>query len=464
LGVAKLAGVSDLLVQLERTILERQLLDPGEAFLVAVSGGLDSMALLHLLYRLSSKYGWRLSVGHFNHRLRGRSSVADEKLVRSTAKRLGLKVKVGSKGVGAFAQRQGISVEMAARQLRHEFLARAAKDVGAEKVVLAHHADDQVELFFLRLFRGGSPEGLAGMKCVSPSPADHKIKLIRPLLAVSRGELEAYARQERVAFRTDATNVQQAYERNRVRHELLPLLRSKYQPALDATVLRFMELLGTESELVAETTRDWQRRGGRAFGQLHLALQRQWLVWECQRLGITADFQLIETLRLKPDHPVTVRPGNVVWRDAAGQLHPQRALRTRFQSKRLIVHLGEGSQAVFGGLRLTWKVKPWRGCMDELRRSSPGCERFDADKVGSTILLRHWRPGDRFCPIGMSAAVKVQDLLTNLKVPRLQRRGLVMAVTAAGEVFWIEGLRIAESFKIHLRTRRCLEWRWSRVA
>ena len=207
---------------------------------------------------LSMRHGWNLTVAHFNHQLRGRSSDADEKLVRKTAAALKLPFVVARADVRKFAGKSKLSIEMAARKLRHEFFARAARERNISVVALAHHADDQVELFFLRLLRGAGGEGLAGMKWRSPSPVDGKITLIRPLLDATKAELREFARENtRFAFREDATNARLDLPRNRVRNELLPLLRRRYQPALTRTILRLMEIVGAEAELVGETAQQW---------------------------------------------------------------------------------------------------------------------------------------------------------------------------------------------------------------
>src|ERR1700691_3006868 len=160
--------------------------------MVAVSGGLDSMVLLHALDKLSLRHKWKISVAHFNHQLRGRASDADEKLVRKTAIALKLLIVAESADVKEFVRKSKLSIEMAARKLRHEFFARVARERKIQIVALAHHADDQVELFFLRLLRGAGGEGLAGMKWKSPSPADKTIALVRPLLDFVKNELAEF--------------------------------------------------------------------------------------------------------------------------------------------------------------------------------------------------------------------------------------------------------------------------------
>src|SRR4051812_15802730 len=198
--------VNGLLQQLERAVSSHSLFEQKGTILVAVSGGVDSIVLLHALHRFSPKHGWQLHVAHLNHRLRGRSSDADEKLVRRAADKVDLKISVEKIDVRAFAQKHKLSVKMAARQVRHEFLARVARTENIRTIALAHHADDQVELFFLRLLRGTGMEGLSGMEWVGPSPADPKISLARPLLGFCKEDLLRYARAENLRFREDQTN------------------------------------------------------------------------------------------------------------------------------------------------------------------------------------------------------------------------------------------------------------------
>ncbi len=463
---------------------KRRLFSRGQKILVAVSGGVDSMVLLHALHLLGKKYRWQISVAHFNHRLRGQASEADEKLVRQTAKKLRLKFFGGGVDVKQFAAQTKISVEMAARKLRHEFLARTAREQKIATIALAHHADDQVELFFLRLLRGAGGKGLAGMKGRSPSPADQRISLVRPLLDFSKAELLAFARENKIHFRDDATNFLNDFLRNRIRNELLPLLRKNYQPAVDKTVLRLMDIVGAESEFVGEAACRWERRhpagparrktrshAGRmpalpdgGFDHLPLAVQRKVLQQQLVGLGWLPDFELVEQLRETPGRPVSIAAGVSAVRDVSGKISCRHAETAGFNSAELKLKLsGRAGTAEFAGQKFSWAVKK----NDGSRGRSPyrsGTEFFDADKIGGEIILRHWRAGDRFQPIGMKSAVKLQDLFMNAKIPAARRRELVLAATAGGEIFWVEGLRIGEQFKLVLGTKHQLRWKWSKIA
>jgi len=451
----------DLLESIEQLIRARKLFRRGERILVAVSGGMDSMVLLHLLQRRAPQFGWQLFVAHFNHQLRGRASEADERFVAKIATDLGLPFRVGRGAVKALAQRRGLSLEMAARELRHAFLARTASRFKCRVVALAQHADDQVELFFLRMFRGAGGEGLAGMKWRAPSPANQTIELVRPLLDVSKAELAAFAAANGIRFREDASNAATDILRNRIRHELLPRLRKRFQPALNQNVRRLMTIVGGEAEVVDAAARAWLATSRPAFARLALGLQRRVLLLQLQRLEVTSDFELIESLRLRVNQPVTAAAALRLVRDRSGKISKAIEAKETFQSGRLVLRLNRKAQRVeFAGAEVNFAVETKRGARQ--RRSAVGTEEFDAAKVGATIILRHWRAGDRFQPIGMPSAVKLQDWFTNLKIPRDRRRQLIVATTAAGEIFWVEDQRIGERFKLTADTRRRLLWHWRR--
>jgi tRNA(Ile)-lysidine synthase len=500
--------VSSLRKRVESAVTSHHLFGPGQKILVAVSGGLDSMVLLDVLHRLSVKPRWGLTVAHFNHRLRGRGSDADERLVRTTARKFGLPFVSGSAKVKSFARVGRISLEMAGRKLRHEFLSRAAERLGIRTIALAHHADDQLELFFLRLLRGSGGEGLSGMRWRNRSPANPAIDLVRPLLDTTKRELREYAAATDVAFREDASNACLDIARNRVRRELLPLLRKRYQPAIDKTVLRAINLVAAESEYVTMAAREWLARLSKGAGQaqsfddLPVALQRRSLQLQLLELGVAPEFELIEKLRCGAGVPVTLqqeerpeadgqsgvsrrkgiprlRQGPKVrrsdfldaldermasfraLRDERGIVSLRKASKLEFQPGSLDLHLAEGKgEVTFDGVKFLWSVtteKPTRPA-----RTPGRAEMFDADKVGPKVVLRHWRPGDRFQPIGMGKSIKLQDFFTNEKIPRARRHELIIAETVQGEVFWVEDLRIAERFKLTGRTIRRLKWQWKR--
>jgi tRNA(Ile)-lysidine synthase len=462
--------VTDLPEQIQEAIHARKLFRRGQKILVAVSGGVDSMVLLHVLHGLSEKNKWQLTVAHLNHQLRGRSSDADERLVARAAKKLGLPVITERINVKNLARTGRLSLEMAARKARHEFLAQTAHHLKISHIALAHHADDQVELFFLRLLRGSGSEGLSGMKWRSPSPANPKTQLTRPLLDQTKETLRNYATSKKISFREDASNEWLDIQRNLIRRELLPLLRRKYQPALHRTVLRLMEILKAESEFISDAAENWLRSGTgvspvhftapkNSFQKLPVALQRRCLQSQLFQHGIPTDFALIERLRTSPGKPFTVLPQVVLICNTNGQLHFQNTQAVAPKTAELQIELSSrAGQALFAGRKISWAISAQK--IFHRPRPRPRKELFDAHKIGPKIVLRHWQPGDRFQPIGMAQPVKLQDLFVNQKIPRARRHELIVAATARNELFWVEGLRISEQFKLTPHTTRRLTWQW----
>jgi len=455
--------VNLFLQRVEANILAHRLIPRGQKILVGVSGGVDSMVLLAMLRVLAAKNAWEIWVAHFNHQLRGRASDADERLVRQAAAKMKLRFFAGGNDVAAFAKQAKISVEMGARKLRHEFLAGVARKHRIHTIALAHHADDQVELFFLRLLRGAGGDGLAGMKWRSPSPAGKNISLIRPLLGCFKAELEMFARENKIRFRNDATNFDSDLLRNRIRNELLPLLRENYQPAVDKAVLRLMDIVGAEAELAGQiaASNRTAKTIRKNLSKQPVAVQRRMLRDELQAAGVAADFDLVESLRARAGKFVSVSPSQAVARDDCGGIQIRAELSADFNPAEVRLKLAaRAGQKVLAGRNIRWQIDPARGFGRP--EKGAGIEYFDADKVGSAITLRHWRPGDRFQPIGMRSAVKLQDLFVNAKIPLQCRRELLLAATAGGEIFWVEGLRIGEIARLTKATKRRLSWEQSK--
>ena len=395
--------MNELLQRLSQVIARRRLIAEGEPALVAVSGGVDSMVLLHALAELAPTHRWPLIVAHFNHQLRGRDADEDEQFVARVAKKLGLRFASERGDVKALAAARKISVEMAARELRHQFLARTAEQAGARHIFLAHHGDDQVELFFLRLLRGAGTQGLGGMEWSAPSSFGNGLALLRPLLGESKAALVEFARARKIAFREDASNQSLGIPRNRVRHKLLPLLRRDFAPALDRTVLRSMELVHDEGEFVTLEAIAWleQKRRG-AFDTLHVALQRRITQIELLAHGIVPQFEHVEHLRTHVNEWLTLQAGFICRRRASGEIEARPVRFTRFYSGEALVTLGtRAGRTACESAVLMWSFAPG----GTLPPPHAHTEFFDADAVGTSIVLRHWREGDRFQPIGMKQPV-----------------------------------------------------------
>ncbi len=242
---------------------------------------------------------------------------------------------------------------------------------------------------------------------------------------------------------------------------MLPLLRRGYQPALDEIVLRLGEILRAEAEFITQSAEEWLHKPT-PFRDLPVALQRRVLQLQLAQRKVAADFELIEKLRLRANCAISVSPEITVARDANGRVVLRGAKIPSSSPRRMSMNLdgGAGQMIHFGGVEIRWELAHGNPLPIPGRRE--GRESFDAGKVGARIVLRHWRPGDRFQPIGMPGPVKLQNLFTNQKIPRELRHRLVVATTAKGELFWVENLRIGERFKLSKATVYRLNWRWQR--
>lgn len=403
-----------------RDSLERHALIPaGAKVVVGVSGGADSVALLHALHQLNIP----VTVAHLNHRLRGAESDADEQFVRELAKTLGLPVAVKSVEVQALANSGGLSLEMAARQARHAFFA----EFGAAAVVaLAHHADDQVETFLLKLARGAGPDGLGGM------PAARQVgplRLIRPMLEIPRTEIIRWLQANGFTWRDDASNADPAFLRNRVRHTILPLLEQELNPGIRESIRRTMEILRAENAWMK------QMQGN---SQTLAARRRRLRQWLFDHGAEDAGFEAVENILAG----INAGEGTTVF-----ELNGQ---------QRVVVEYGvprfenDGDQSG----RPDWHLQiehgtGWRKDAGQCIGRLPAEASFDASQIGdSPVEVRSVRPGDRMKPRGMAGRRKLQDILTDQKVPRAQRASIPVVV-CRNEIIWVPGYRIARGWEVH---------------
>jgi len=436
---------------------------PGSSIIiVAVSGGIDSMALLHLLATPELGLRDRLVVAHFDHQLRGADSDADVGFVEQAAGQLGRPFEFGSGDTRQLAAETGNGIEAAARQLRHQFFVRLAKRLASCNVALAHHADDQIETFFLRLLRGAGNRGLAGMQPVAPSPIDPGVTLVRPLLCMHRAEIIAYAEEQGIAHREDTSNSNIHFLRNRVRHELLPQIKEQFGASVSQQIVKAMQVAGDEADCIDDFAVAWLGRSEPPFDQLPAAVQRQVVQRQLFPLGVEPSFNLVETLRAKADRVIEIAPGKRLQRNVAGrvELAPSVA-EPEFSLTKLDVLLeGQAGEAEFGGLTIRWErltggLAKWQELGQAENR-----ELFDAEAIGQAITLRHWQPGDRFHPIGQGSSTKLQDLFVNRKISKAERHRLVIAEAADGFLFWVQHLRIADSYKVTESTASLLSFSW----
>lgn len=403
------------------------------------------MALLELASRAKHH---KLTVAHFNHQLRGPESNADEAFVREQAARRNLQFISARGDVREVAK--GISIEMAARQLRHKFLAQIAREHSAN-ILLAHHADDQIELFLMRLLRGIEGPGLAGMRPISPSPVDPNIRILRPLLEISRDEIESFVRDNKIPFREDSTNAEFQADRNRIRHRIIPKLRQEAGPNFQTTILRHIAKTRDHADLARSSARAWLQSQNQ-FSALPEWLRREIIATQLDDAKIPITAQRLDALLKADGARISINSQKTIALDSQGRLQNFSEL---WPTDSMPLELTTPGQATFSNVSITWTF-PTHPNLFPL----PNQITFDADRVGPQITLRHWQQGDRIHLSGRASPRPLHEMLSRNKIPRDRRHRLLVATTTAGEIFWVEGLRITEKFKIAPASKRFLEWRW----
>ncbi|HTU03525.1 MAG TPA: tRNA lysidine(34) synthetase TilS [Candidatus Sulfotelmatobacter sp.] len=436
--------------------------EPGDCLLLAVSGGADSMVLLDVLARLRSRQGFRLHVGHIHHGLRGRAADQDAALVLREAQGRGIPVSVIR--LAPADRSRGASVQMWAREERYRHLDALRDEVGASRILTAHTQDDQAETVLGNLLRGTGPLGLAGIPAARGS-------LLRPLLTVTRAEVEAYARAARVRFREDRSNRSDAYRRNRIRRHLLPLLAREYNPRIVASLSALASLLREDELELAGQGAALLRQAAFLEGPLirvdaaaleaaGAALRRR-LVQEAFRRvsggrhGLTRrHIEAIEALARGAGR--TPLPGGYhAWRSGGevriGPAAAERGAAARPGARDDVV-LRPGAWARWRG----WRVRVRRVTRPPATLTGiAGVEVLSPQLLQAPLRLRGWRTGDRFRPLGLTGQKKLQDFFTDLKVPRPER-GEVPLLLSGERIACVIGHRIAEEFRWEGRGAACL--------
>lgn len=458
-----------------RFILDNQLFDPAtDSVLVAVSGGLDSVVLLDVLHRL----GVQVAVAHCHFGLRGEESDADEEFVRKLAKKYAVPYFAEFFDTKGFAQQEGLSTQMAARVLRYQWFEQLRRSQGLGYVATAHHQRDAAETILLNLTHGTGLSGLHGI------PA-RLGRVVRPLLGAAKDDLFDYVVEKHLVWREDSSNDSTLYQRNRLRHDVLPVLR-ELNPALDQTLQHTAERVrGAEllvQHLVDQTAQQARRdEDGVTYIRLSaLSIKTSEQPEDAAQAPQTPSLQdpkaatavLLHEL-LRPFHFSWLVTKEIVesFRAVSGKQFESPTHRLVKDREQLVItpkNLGgfgthqwpEGQpELLVDGLRLTAKEHAAEGYPVPKAKDVAA---LDLDKLKFPLTLRRWREGDWFMPIGLKGKKKISDFLIDQKVP-LNLKDQVLLLTAAdGKVVWVVGMRPDDRFKVTEETQRVLELRRQR--
>jgi tRNA(Ile)-lysidine synthase len=452
------------LVQRIRQFIDQfTLLAPGDSVLLAVSGGPDSVALLILFnHYLKALYRLDLFVAHLNHGLRDKAADHDEQFVKSIAKELGLPCFIKKTCI---RKKSGESLENKAREVRYHFLENVAKKAGIKKIATAHHQDDQAETVLMHLLAGSGSTGLMGVRPVHGN-------VIRPLLGVSKAALIDFLKVHRQSYCVDKSNNDIKFLRNRIRHKLLPYLKMHFGHHVSETVSRLA--LNTYSDAFIRpsfikmlvdkmTIKESRELREIDFNQIRLCpalllkpvLQSILAKFKSTRLTTSLMNDFRKNIILGKTGGAVIFPGNI---------RAERSYEAVVFSKKTRKRTTAIART-FPKRRGTYRIGP-RGPMVKIslvknRKSIcfPAARElrafFDFDKIADTIQLRNRKRGDRFFPLGAPGIMKLKDFFINEKIPR-EKREKFFVFESKRSIFWVAGLRIAESFRVGQRTRKIL--------
>ncbi|MFC1950349.1 tRNA lysidine(34) synthetase TilS [Chloroflexota bacterium] len=460
-------------------IQENQLVPAQQCLLVAVSGGPDSVCLLHILIKLRQELGIRLHVAHLNHQLRGAEADADAQYVSNLAHHLDIPATVEQRDVKAYQTQQRISLEEAGREVRYTFLAQVAKSIGTSRVTIGHTVNDHIETILMHLIRGTGTRGLQGLHPSSQwQSSGSSLAIIRPLLSVSRQETADYCHNHKLMPRIDTSNLSLSPLRNRIRHQLLPLLES-YNPQVTEALRRTARIAGDDlAFLDKEIDRLWGEISQKQdtaitldkerFLELPSTLKRYLLRRVIEDLlGNLKDIERrhIEEIMDALTKPAGKRlslPGNLIFSIEYNQylLGVDRAALSPFP-----ILDGEFPLKIPGEILLPgWRIEANIISLSTVKGKPKGANGFtsyfDLDKTGDKLVVRSRRPGDRFQPLGMNQPKKLGEFMIDTKIPSAWRQR-VPIVCSPKHILWIVGWRIDERVKVTNRTRQalCLEFK-----
>lgn len=458
------AVANDIIKRFRRTISRYRMISPGDGVIIAVSGGPDSVCLLDILYNLKDDLGIFLVVAHFDHGLRPDEDEGETRFVRSLALKLDLPFE--TKKAGKSLLGKGSSLEERARDARYRFLEEVQQSRSCRKIAVGHNLNDQSETVLLRLLRGSGTSGLAGI------PPYRDKKIIRPLIEISRKEIESYIHCRKLPFLSDPSNLSTRHMRNRIRLELLPLLK-EYQPRIVALLGQTAEVLRMDDELLQKEVEGWVKGVVETGhdGELHIPLPPFLLLPKGLRNRVIRHVLKMVGGNLRRVHMRHIEAVNglATGKNPQAGLDLPNGLTAKRVYDSLIFNAGKGYKPEAFLYHLTgpgtYHLEALNSTvsLQEMQNngladfaSSPWVAFLDTHDITYPLVIRNLQPGDKFIPLGMRGHKKIKDFFIDLKIPS-EARARVPILICEDTVIWVCGHRIDERFKVSSHTKQVLK-------
>ncbi len=447
------------------TIKKHNLIENGDNVLVGVSGGPDSMALLYALLSIQTEISFSLYIAHVNHGVRGREADEDEKFVEKISGKLGIPFYSKKIDMEGYAREHKLSSEDAGRRLRYKFFREVLLSINGGKIAVAHNKNDQAETLIMRFFRGTGLDGLKGMEYRNGD-------IIRPLLDISRNEIEDYILEKNINTRLDRTNLENIYNRNKIRLELIPYIVDNFNPNIVDTLWRTSRTMSNDSEFLEEFSKERYRELVKVENKNSIILCRQKFSREHiaikQRIIRHSIYNLTGTL----DGISEIHVRNVLELFERGDTGKSVDLPNRlevktsyddliFRIKNLNVNnnykysLKRGQATYVKEWNSIFKMEVYPMEKIQLNFKDRFIKYFDYDKIKGEIYIRNRRLGDTIQPFGMSGNKKLKDLFIDKKIP-IDEREKIPILVDKNDIIWVVGLRTSEKYKITPYTKNVL--------
>jgi len=428
-------------------IARHQLCKATDKILLAVSGGLDSMVMLHLFH----KSGYSIAVAHCNFQLRGAESDGDEEFVRARCSHLNIPFYSIEFDTNNYAWENSLSIQIAARQLRYAWFEELLEQEKLDKLATGHHLNDSLETVLLNLCKGTGVHGLAGI------PLENKF-IIRPMLFASRAEVELYATEENLEWREDSSNLTDDYQRNFLRHKIIPLLK-EINPSLENTFSMTLEKVRGGVELMSLSRKELENsfvktRDGKTFIMKEVFTPLRYaapVLWEMiKQFGFNLEQceEIIQSIRTQSGKKFLTTTNQLI-----------------IDRESLIIstHQDSWAQTEIEEGQTESKLGPWRLAINECEavvNANRSEAILDAEKLHFPLSWRKWKAGDSFCPLGMDHHKKVSDFLIDQKIP-ITDKDSVTVLESKGEIIWVVGHRVDNRYKITDQTKQAIAFQIS---
>lgn len=449
------------------TIEKYNMITKGDRVLVGVSGGADSMALLHILKRLRHELGIEIYVAHINHGLRGEDADADAAYVEDICIEWGIPFFLKKACVSELAKEWRLSEEEAGRRVRFSFFDEVLRQIDGNKIALAHHRDDQVETIIHNIIRGTGMEGLRGIKPIRDN------KIIRPLIEVDRVSIEEYLAMENIPYRHDHTNDCTIYTRNKIRHELIPYIEENFNPNFKESIIRMTEIIGDEDEFLSDYVNELidkniAVKSDKVFIPLdfltscHVAVKRRivrtcidYLCGSVINIGQKHIDSILDVCNSNTGTSITLPLELTVYRDYNAILLIKGVDKKKVEFN---LELKVPGLTVIDEISMEIQTR----YVDRFEFKDPYCVYIDGDRISNSLRIRNRLKGDRFRPLGMKGSKKLKDFFIDEKIPKYMRDNIPLVVDG-NTIVWVVGYQISDDYKITDKTKNIIELRAKQV-